>query len=179
LDVLSAGSEWGISTHDQELYFCSLAIESLIASMNDECAYVRRRVVTALAKVNRNDSIQLTEGLISALGDPDSKVRSAAAWSLRDFASFSTLAALSEAVRDHNKNVSWRAFEALQKIGIPAVKTLVELLEHPDSELRYRAAKTLGKIGGQRAIEALQKSLNDSNCRSRKRKLCSGVSYPN
>jgi HEAT repeat protein len=131
--------------------------------MNDECAYVRRRVVTALAKLKYDGSMQVTESLISALGDSDGEVRSSAAWSLRGFVSFSTLAALAEAVRDPNKNVSWRAFEALQKIGAPAVKTLVELLEHSDSEIRYRAAKTLAKIGDQRALGALEKRLDDSN----------------
>lgn len=139
------------------------AIEPLIASMNDECAYVRRRVVSALARMKNHGSIQLTESLISALGDSDSQVRSSAAWSLREYVSFSSLTALGEAVRDPNKNVSWRAIEALQSIGVPAVKTLAKLLEYPDSETRYRAAKALGNIGNQQAIRILEDRLNDPN----------------
>jgi HEAT repeat protein len=139
----------------------SIAIEPLVEIMGDECPFVRRRVVTALAQLNSGRSMQITKALISGLSDSDKGVRARAAWGLGDTVSLPAVAAIATAVCDRDTNVSWRAIQALQRIGIPAVKALIELLACPDSEVRYRAVKTLGEMGAQQAVKPLKKMLDD------------------
>lgn len=138
-----------------------IAIEPLAELLGDECPYVRRRVVISLAQLNIDGSVLITEALISGLSDTDKVVRAYAAMGLSDSASFPVIAAVAAAVRDRDENVSWRAIEALQRIGAPAVKALVELLECPDSEVRYRAVKALGEMGAKQAVKPLKKTLDD------------------
>ncbi len=140
-----------------------IAIEPLIAIMNDECPYVRRRVVSALARLSMIMNMQIAEVLVSALGDSDKKVRARAAWELRDTVSPSAIAAIVAAVRDPEATVSWHSVDALQKIGTLATNGLLRLLDDPDSDVRYRVIKTLGRIGDQRAVEPLKKMLDDPN----------------
>jgi HEAT repeat protein len=138
-----------------------IAIDPLLDIMDDECPYVRRRVVTALVQLNSDRGPQITEALISALSDSDKGVRACAAWGLGDIASPSTVDAVASSARDHDANVSWRAIEALQNIGIHAVGALIQLLDCPDSAIRYRAVKALGKSGDLRAAIPLRAMLDD------------------
>ena len=138
-----------------------IAIEPLVKMMGDECPYVRRCVVISLVQLNGGGNMRITEVLISGLTDSDKVVRASAAWGLGDTASQPAVTAVAAVVSDCDSNVSWRAIEALQRIGTPAVKTLIELLDCPDSEVRYRAVKTLGEVGAQLAVKPLKKMLDD------------------
>jgi HEAT repeat protein len=148
-----------------------ISIEPLIKMMNDECPYVRRRVVIALRQLNSNKDDRITETLISALSDSDKFVRAHAAWELREIVSPASIAAIALAVRDHDTNVSWRAINALQKIGVPSVMALINLLKCQDSKVRYRAVKALGNIGDQRAIKPLETMVDDAEEEVRQRAL--------
>ena len=64
-------------------------------------------------------------------------------------------------MRDQDTNVSWRAADALEKMGGVAVDPLVALLMDGDDKVRYRAIKTLGSIGDPRAIGPLTEILNN------------------
>ncbi|MBA7484660.1 hypothetical protein ES707_20190 [subsurface metagenome] len=54
------------------------------------------------------------------------------------------------------------AYDALERIGPPAVDALIQAIESDNSLLRLRAMDLLGKIGDKRAIEALTKASNIS-----------------
>ncbi len=141
----------------------SNSFNSLISMITDECPYVRRRVVAALRSAKFSKDQRVTEILLYAMSDLDQGVRARALGSLNGITSPIVIEAIAKAVSDPNKNVSWRAIEALQRIGAPAVASLVKLLGCPDSEVRYRAAKALGKIGDKRAVRALKALLDDSD----------------
>jgi HEAT repeat protein len=57
----------------------------------------------------------------------------------------------------------FRAWEALERIGKPAVPGLIEALEQGSPEHRERAAAVLEGIGDARAVAPLIAALNDSN----------------
>lgn len=142
---------------------------TLIELVDDECPYVRRRVVTALADLNSEGRTKITEVLISALTDSDGWVRARAVLGLAKNYSWATVLAIAPAVGDDEVNVSWRTIDALVGIGKPAVKSLIQLLDWPDSEIRYRVVKALGLIGDQRATRPLKKMLTDPNEKVRQR----------
>ena len=136
-------------------------IKPLVGLLNDNNAYVRRRVVSSISQLNTNKDDYVIEVLISALNDSDRVVRARSAWVLGNFVSSTSIRAIAVAVLDPDLNVSWRAIDSLQKIGAAAVPALVGLLEAHDSEVRYRAVKTLGKIRDVRAVQPLENMLND------------------
>jgi HEAT repeat protein len=118
--------------------------------------------------------------LIRALGNEESKVRTAAAEALRRIGD-SAVPALIEALGDEDPTVRERAVEGLDHrgwqpgrdengatywiarrewdecvgIGAPAVGPLAALLQDGDSGLRQEAARTLGSIGDAGALEPL------------------------
>jgi len=55
------------------------------------------------------------------------------------------------------------AQRALGELGHKAEPSLVAALDHPDSHIRWHAARTLGQIGDDRAIDALASGLYDEN----------------
>lgn len=63
--------------------------------------------------------------------------------------------------RDNDTQV--RAESRLIKIGKPAVESLIEATRNSDSQVRWRAAWSLGMIGDSRAFGSLAVLLNDSD----------------
>ena len=55
------------------------------------------------------------------------------------------------------------AQRALGELGHKAEPALVAALDHPDSHIRWHAARTLGQIGDDRAVDALASGLYDEN----------------
>jgi HEAT repeat protein len=55
------------------------------------------------------------------------------------------------------------ANRALRDLGATAADTLVEGLNHPDSHVRWHAARALGQIGNPRGIETLVEGLHDEH----------------
>lgn len=64
---------------------------------------------------------------------------------------------------DEMSGVRWKTAESLVKIGAPSVEPLISALEHPDGDVRWKAAIALGEIGDQRAIEPLIRQLSDTD----------------
>ncbi|NDJ33748.1 MAG: HEAT repeat domain-containing protein [Chloroflexi bacterium] len=68
-------------------------------------------------------------------------------------------------ILDELGSTSWkarrRAVEALVRLGAAALPGLIETLEHPDSDVRARAATALGVIGEQGAVKPLLAGLHD------------------
>lgn len=61
----------------------------------------------------------------------------------------------------HNTATRRYAHEAIVAIGQPAVSSLIEALNHPESHVRWEAANALGDIGDPSAAPALVKALED------------------
>jgi HEAT repeat protein len=59
--------------------------------------------------------------------------------------------------------VRWKSAESLVKIGAPSVEPLISVLEHPDSDVRWKAAIALGEIKDPRAIGPLIRQLSDTD----------------
>jgi HEAT repeat protein len=144
-------------------------IEPLISMMKDECPYVRRSTIRALRIEQSVKDPRVTAILLSALGDTDKVVRAHSVWTLGYVASPIVVRAIADAVSDRDNNVSWRAIDALQRIGSPGIEVLINLLGSSDGEIRYRSVKALGKIGDARATDAIEGVLNDPNEKVRRR----------
>ena len=63
---------------------------------------------------------------------------------------------------DPEKGVREEAMRGFVAIGRPAVPACISLLESTDWRVRYRAAETLGLIGGHEAYDPLLSALQDS-----------------
>jgi HEAT repeat protein len=137
------------------------AVQSLVEAMGDESAFVRRRVVLALKSLVGDKNEEVYALFVAALSDPDKQVRANAAWCLRGVTSAEVVAALVAVIGDEDANVSWRAVEALERIGWRAVEPLIDLLDHPDSRVRYRVVKTLGRMRAWRAVKPLEAVQDD------------------
>lgn len=146
-----------------------IVIEPLISMMKDECPYVRRSTIWALKTEQFTKDPRVTEILLCALGDTDKVVRAQSAWALGYVDSPMVVLAIAEAVKDRDNNVSWRAIGALQRIGSPATEVLIKLLGSSDDEVRYRSVKALGKVGDERALDAIKGGLDDPSEKVRKR----------
>jgi len=59
--------------------------------------------------------------------------------------------------------VRWKTAESLVKIGAPSVEPLIGVLQHPDSDVRWKAAIALGEIRDPRAIGPLIRQLSDTD----------------
>ncbi len=80
----------------------------------------------------------------------------------------SALPALLEALRADDMFLRAGVTGALIKIGAPAVPGLTRALFEPSSAVKRAACKALGKIGSERATQALIYTLNDGNAGVRK-----------
>src|SRR5207249_3256122 len=65
-------------------------------------------------------------------------------------------------------NVRQAAIEALGKIGIPAVESLIAALRKQEIDVRQAAAEALGQIGGVHAVEPLIAAFKDDSQQVRK-----------
>jgi HEAT repeat protein len=79
------------------------------------------------------------------------------------------IAPLVEKLIDNNARVRLEAHDALVSIGLGAVPTLVETLNNPDCNIRWRAVWVLGDMGTEAAssVPALTKALQDVDAQVR------------
>ncbi len=80
----------------------------------------------------------------------------------------SAVPTLLEALRANDIFLRAGVTGALIKIGYPAVPGLTQALFDPSNAVKRAACKALGKIGSERAVQALIYSLNDGNAGVRK-----------
>lgn len=67
-------------------------------------------------------------------------------------------------LEDKDRDVRWRAAEALGKFGgEQAIPGLIQALEDEDRDMRWRVAEALGKLGGEQAIPGLIQVLEDAD----------------
>jgi HEAT repeat protein len=101
------------------------------------------------------------EPLIRALSDPDVWIRVGAAESLGNIGDGQAVAPLINLFHDKYWNVRDAAVDALVKIGDIASKPLIEIIKHRNIEIIEYAARALGAIGDEQAIEPLNDALFD------------------
>ena len=154
------------------------AVEPLITVLNDERSYVRESAAEALGMIGDANA---EEALIAALKDKDPTVQERAAEALGnigDLRAFEPLIGVLKGsysdvhnsiekaldklitkVNDEKQKaiyfIAKGSWEECIKIGEPAIEPLITALKDDNSEVRKNATETLGKIGGNRAVEAL------------------------
>ena len=101
------------------------------------------------------------ENLITDLRSPKATTRLDAAQQLRRYDDEAVIGALIEALADTELKICQMAMDSLARIGSPAVQMLIEALQHGDSGVRTAAALTLGDIGDEDAVDALEDALDD------------------
>ncbi len=99
--------------------------------------------------------------LIHALQDEDWMTRYRAARSLGNLGDERAIAPLIQLLQDSQNEVQLMAERALRMLK--AVEPLIQALNHPDVDVRIRAASALGKIKDSRAIEPLSQLSEDAD----------------
>ncbi|MCT7986915.1 HEAT repeat domain-containing protein [Laspinema olomoucense] len=145
-------------------------IAALLNTLGDSHEFVRTRAAYGLAKIDQDSVV---EKLILALNHPRYLVRESAAIALGEIGTTAAENALTAALTDPNEWVQLRAQQGLERIqaamiapaggnnqnsAIELSKPLEEILDNladTSSFVREKAAKILGKIGSDRAVESL------------------------
>ena len=166
------------------------AVEALITALNDQDMLVRIDAAEALGKMQDARAVQpliealkvedatlrskakdapvmmgapAVKPLITALKHQDPDVRGQAAEILGTIRAATAVEPLIEALKDEDGFVQSDAADALGKIGAPAVDQLIPLLDAPDRNVRYLAARALGQTKDARAVEPLIAVIKDKD----------------
>ncbi len=132
------------------------AVESLIGMLGDGDRFVREHATMALGKIG---DVKALEPLIKALEDAD--VRGFAAWALGAMRDERAVGPLISMLGNKDEVVRGFAAGALEKIGEPAVKHLVEAARDPDKKpLRGAISRILKRMD-----ENEQTKRHDFGCR--------------
>ncbi|MDX1978468.1 MAG: HEAT repeat domain-containing protein [Pseudanabaenaceae cyanobacterium bins.68] len=97
--------------------------------------------------------------LIDLLTYPVSAIRQEAAWALGQIRSPLAAAPLANLLNDPDLGIQAQAIAALKNIGMPALAPLAQHLQHPSSDLRSIAARTLGQMAIEDSIPLLAQLL--------------------
>ena len=124
--------------------------EALMDLMKD--SGIRSVAASALGEVGDSLAVPV---LIRALHDPSLSVRRASAKSLGQLGDVRSITSLIKSMSDSHHSVRFAAAGALVAMGAPALKPLSDLLHHPDPLIRSLSSQTIGKIGGEPAIQFL------------------------
>jgi len=144
----------------------AVVLESLLSSKNGASAEVRCTAAEILGKIGP-DAEQAGSTLLAALKDTDLHVRAIAAASLAKVGvpPDEAVPALTRMLETDQKVVAGRALSEYRGGAKPALPALIAVLTDKslDSETRWNAARTLGKLGpeGVDAIPVLVESLKD------------------
>jgi HEAT repeat protein len=95
--------------------------------------------------------------LIEMLKYPVTAIRLESAWALAQIRSPLAAAPLAALLTDPDIGIQSQAAIALKNIGEPALNAIATMLEHPSSNTRSIAARTLGQIGLAEAVPLLAK----------------------
>ncbi len=134
--------------------------ELLEAELGDPQPTVRAGVALGLGELGDQGAIPAVRPL---LVDRDPEVREAAVRALGMLDAKEDAEAIGELYRDEADGVKDAVVETLGRLGVPAIMTIVEILEGGDPETKVRAARALGKIGHVKAISYLENALGDSD----------------
>ena len=136
------------------------AIEALTIALKTDSSYiVQRTAAEGLGSIRDSSSAQ---SLIESLQDvsKDSSVREVSAEALGLVGGRSAINALTDTLKNTSESPNLRniSAQALEKIGEPAIDSLVELLDDSDLQTRYYTVRTLSKINSFRSNNTLQEN---------------------
>jgi HEAT repeat protein len=140
------------------------AIQSLLTTLKDKEIIVRISAVQALGRFNNPATFDEMADVL--LDDSKIEVKQAAARAFRDTKNTQALPYLMQALRDsswwyeHEQNTE-DLVQAIEAMGPAAVDPLIEALSDNEGTVRKFAARLLGQIGDERAIESLGMALYD------------------
>ncbi len=159
IKALSYRNDWGVrvsAVRTLGKFGDSRAVESLIATLNDANRFVCAASAEALGEIG---DVRAVKPLIDALKDGDRNMNIAAARALGAIGDAQAV----EPLIDFIKINSTVAEEALIKIGKPAVKTLLPILNSESGlfDIRLTIVNALGEIGDTEAVEPLINALRD------------------
>jgi bilin biosynthesis protein len=132
-------------------------IDELIQDLKSTDEFVKEEAV-GLLEFNAKDSL---EPLIKALNDSDKEIRKGAAHVLGIIGDSKAIEPLIKTLSDKNKLVRREASTALSHMGKEAVDPLIKTLQDPDWKVRGAAVWALGAIGDSKAVNEVEKLLND------------------
>jgi HEAT repeat protein len=135
------------------------AIEALVAALRVQDRDVYQTVVEILGQIGE----LAASSLIAALEEESASVRQAAVTLLAGSRNLCAVRGLVNALGDKDIKVRRAAAGALAKTGRPAVEPLIATLHDRRRDVRWAAARVLGKIGDSRAIEPLVVALEDKS----------------
>jgi putative membrane-bound dehydrogenase-like protein len=143
-----------------------LVLETIRGLLGDEAVAVRLAAVTAVRETRDREALAALRGQVDR--DPDTSVRAAAAKALGALEDKEALPILIASIRSPGTPDPVRdaALEAVETIGSDlAVKALVDLLEHGDTDAsrRPRVLAALGRFKAPSAVAPALKSLEDSS----------------
>jgi HEAT repeat protein len=124
---------------------------------------IKVRVLSS-ANVQKMKDERNVRGLVMALKHRDPAVAYEAVEALGEIGDPAAAGPLTEALTgDKYSGLRWKAAEALTQIGTESVPYLINALENPDEDVRWKAAISLGEIGDRRAIDPLIRLLGDED----------------
>jgi HEAT repeat protein len=129
--------------------------KGLVGSHHD----VQEITISILAEAADPSSI---EPLAAVLGDPKSGIHVEAAIALGKFKDIRAVRALVTALKADPDKMGLPAAGGLAMIGPRAVEPLLEILADKDTRIQILAAKTLGGIGDERAVQPLSRMAQDA-----------------
>lgn len=144
-----------------------LELEHQLANeLRDGDASSRLRTIERLAALN---PIEGLGPLPAAMADEDWRVRRSAVEALAARRDPGLVDALVSALREGHRNFSVlsSALQLLSMTGIDLTASLIDLLEHPDADLRTQAALALGTQSDPAAVGALLQALDDDDANVR------------
>ncbi|MDH3215738.1 MAG: HEAT repeat domain-containing protein [Candidatus Krumholzibacteria bacterium] len=139
------------------------AVPKLIELNRKTVAEVQQVVLEALGKIGGVEATDELREMLHAFKGP---VRAAAAMALAKIESESAINALLVSIHDGDAKVAWRAIHSLETADSKRVReSIVPFLRSESPLVRAYAARTLGKIKANNAVESLTEAASDSDLR--------------
>ena len=134
----------------------------LAGELRSSDAAARMRAIERLAALNPVEGLG---PLPVAMADENWQVRRSAVDALARRRDPGLVGALISALREGHRNFSVlsSALQLLSMTGVDLTASLIDLLEHPDADLRIQAALALGTQTRPEAVEALMHALDDDD----------------
>lgn len=138
----------------------AVAVEPLIALLEDELPTVRYQAAHALSKLR---DARAVPALLATLHDADADVALKAVYALGRIGDVRALPALTQEIGSGSRERRTRREEALEAFGEDAIPHVSAMLTHADTAVRVEVVEVLGVIGGERAADAIAQALSDAS----------------
>jgi hypothetical protein len=140
------------------------AYAALVGAVQHTSRDVRIDAAFLLAKETQHQEPAAVPGLLDALRDENSQVRTAAVKALGEIGDSAAVPeVLAAMVKDPSGDVRWMASAALGKMGTAAVPGLMNALRDEDWKVRRSAAEALWGMSEPAAVPGLMEALCDKN----------------